>query len=399
MVQLQMGKFLSQRREKFDELAAAGCMNLVPQVTSHNLTCVVSEELPYKYSTLCSCNSHYHPHFSDHYSCTLCLVSLFLLSVMRNKKVTISFTQFLMKNDLAVTIAITSSGCGWLLSLEKNSHHNGLQVPPDRFRAPPLLSTKQKSRPTFEYTLWRSRLVFLLPAKFQVPERFKDQQDNQRSYWKPTGKPRVIMARDQDIEIGKKRTLTTFVLCKLKRKFGKAEVSCIEEGQPSHYLPPNLGNYIANNANQAEAARCLTANSNPNEMLTQLEALNDHEELEHQSIEWGIHMLVVVFLSTMALAIAEPMHHLLTEIPMGQEVLQDQSGTNEQDISNLGDLGPGMKEAINIRFITFAGPSTDEEAQGNRIEQMIDDWILDEGIPNAFDNHVVAALKSKIQHL
>lgn len=28
------------------------------------------------------------------------------------------------------------------------------------------------------------------------------------------------------------------------------------------------------------------ANSNPNEMLTQLEALTDHGELEHQSIKW-----------------------------------------------------------------------------------------------------------------
>ncbi|KAA3475162.1 NAC domain-containing protein 86-like [Gossypium australe] len=228
------------------------------------------------------------------------------------------------------------------------------------------------------------------------------------------------MARDQDIEIGKKRTLVffkgrvndntkmktswimheyeltatlpnqaTFVLCKLKRKFEKAEVSCIEEGQPSHYLPPNLGNYIANNANQAEAARCLTANSNPNEMLTQLEALNDHEELEHQSIEWWNSYVGGGF----------PKHdgsgdfgthgaeNAIPNIPMGQEVLQDQSGTNEQDISNLGDLVPGdersnqrklvmdddgcnmpsnsendtAEDSVKMDLSTFAGPSTDEE--------------------------------------
>ncbi|TYI00190.1 hypothetical protein ES332_A11G115900v1 [Gossypium tomentosum] len=302
---------------------------------------------------------------------------------------------------------------------------------------------------------------FFYRPSFKYQNGSRINRTTNEGYWKPTGKPRVIMARDQDIEIGKKRTLVfhkgrvndnikmktgwimheyqltatlpnqaTFVLCKLKRKFGKAEVSCIEEGQPSHYLPPNLGNYIANNANQAEAARCLTANSDPNEMLTQLEALNDHEELEHQSIEWWNSYVGGGFpkhdgsgdFGTHGAENAIPNHHLLTEITMGQEVLQDQSGTNEQDISNLGDLGPGdersnqhklvmdddgcnmpsnsendtAEDSVKMDLSTFAGPSTDEEvfaglealpeAQGNRIGQMIDDWILDEGIRNAFDN-------------
>ncbi|XVF22255.1 hypothetical protein REPUB_Repub12eG0157800 [Reevesia pubescens] len=143
-------------------------------------------------------------------------------------------------------------------------------------------------------------------------------------YWKPTGNPRKIMARDLETEIGKKRTLvfykgrvgdhikiktgwimheyeltatlpnqTTFVLCKLKRKYGKAEVSCIEEGQSSHYLPPNLGNYIANNAIQAEAARYLTDQSDPNEIFAKLEVFNDHDQgLEYQSTEsWNSYLL------------------------------------------------------------------------------------------------------------
>lgn len=36
---------------------------------------------------------------------------------------------------------------------------------------------------------------------------------------------------------------------------------------------------------------------------------------------------------------------------MGQEVLQDQSGTNEQDISNLGDLGPGDERSNQHKLV------------------------------------------------
>lgn len=50
----------------------------------------------------------------------------------------------------------------------------------------------------------------------------------------------------------------TYILRKLKRKYGKVEVSCIESGQSNQYLLPNLGNHIAKNGIQAQADRCPT---------------------------------------------------------------------------------------------------------------------------------------------
>lgn len=35
------------------------------------------------------------------------------------------------------------------------------------------------------------------------------------------------------------------------------------------------------------------------------------------------------------------------------------------------------------------------QAQGNRIEQTIDDWILDEEIPNAFDNQCSSSIEEQ----
>ncbi|KAK8588124.1 hypothetical protein V6N12_022581 [Hibiscus sabdariffa] len=177
------------------------------------------------------------------------------------------------------------------------------------------------------------------------------------------GKPRKIMARDMTTEIGKKKTLvfykgridkiktgwimheyeltstlpnqTTFVLCKLKRKFEKDEVSCIEECQSSHYLPPNLGNYIENNANEAEAAICLT-----------VEVLDDHEglELEHQSMELCNSYLVsdLPINGGCRYLVAENAirnNPSVTEIPIEQEAPQDQSGSNEQG-RNVGNPVP-----------------------------------------------------------
>ncbi|KAL4363947.1 hypothetical protein GQ457_04G030060 [Hibiscus cannabinus] len=135
---------------------------------------------------------------------------------------------------------------------------------------------------------------------------------------------------------------TTFVLCKLKRKFGKDEVSCIEECQSSHYLPPNLGNYIENNENEAEAARCLTDKADPNKMLEQVEVLDDHEGLEYLVSGWpntgDSDCLPFDFVKLVA-ENAIPNHTSVTEIPIEQEVPQDQSGTIEQN-SNVGNLVP-----------------------------------------------------------
>ncbi|GMI66712.1 hypothetical protein HRI_000340500 [Hibiscus trionum] len=283
-------------------------------------------------------------------------------------------------------------------------------------------------------------------------------------YWKPTGKPRKIMARDMETEIGKKKTLVfykgrvgdhnkiktgwimheyeltaahpnqaTFVLCKLKRKFGKDEVSCIEECPSSHYLPPNLGNYIKTNANEAEAARCLTDKADPNKMLEQVEVLDEHEGLEHQSMELLNSYLVSGWPSTddtgylpfdFGKLVAEnaiPNHPSVTEIPIEQEVPQDQSGTDEQD-NNLGNLVPAdersnqtdlvvdnegstmpsnsrtdtAEDSIQIDLSNFAEPSMDEifaelealpEVQGNSNGQMFDDMMSeDRKIHDAFDN-------------
>ncbi|KAE8681694.1 histidine-containing phosphotransfer protein 1-like [Hibiscus syriacus] len=311
---------------------------------------------------------------------------------------------------------------------------------------------------------------FFYRPSFKYRNSSRINRTTSKGYWKPTGKPRQIMARDMKTVIGKKKTLvfykgrvgdqdkiktgwimneyelnstdlsnqTTFVLCKLKRKFGKDEVSCIEECQSSHYLPPNLGNYIENNANEAEAARCLTDKEDPNKMLEQVEVLDEHQGLEHQSMElWNSYLvsgspstggtgsLPFVFGNLVA-EYAIPNLPSVTGIPIEQEVPQDQSSTNEQG-SNLGNLLPAdersnryhlvidndgstmpsnsrtdtAEDSVQIDLSNLAGPSMDEifgklealeEVQGNSCGQTFDDWTLDAGIsedrktPDAFDN-------------
>ncbi|KAG4138501.1 hypothetical protein ERO13_D07G137950v2 [Gossypium hirsutum] len=84
----------------------------------------------------------------------------------------------------------------------------------------------------------------------------------------------------------------TYILRKLKRKYGKVEVSCIESGQSNQYLLPNSGNYIANNGIQAQAARCHTYELDPNQILAELKVINGHEGFEYQSTEsWNSHLV------------------------------------------------------------------------------------------------------------
>ncbi|KAK8688302.1 hypothetical protein V6N13_087072 [Hibiscus sabdariffa] len=170
----------------------------------------------------------------------------------------------------------------------------------------PALAHGLSFQDTKEFKVW----YFFYRPSFKYQNSSRINRTTNEGYWKPMGKPRKIMARDMTTEIGKKKTLvfykgridkiktgwimheyeltstlpnqTTFVLCKLKRKFEKDEVSCIEECQSSHYLPPNLGNYIENNANEAEAAICLTVISNF-KMVIILVALffNSQDDDEH----------------------------------------------------------------------------------------------------------------------
>ncbi|XP_039007484.1 NAC domain-containing protein JA2-like isoform X2 [Hibiscus syriacus] len=246
---------------------------------------------------------------------------------------------------------------------------------------------------------------FFYRPSFKYQNSSRINRTTSEGYWKPTGKPRKIMARDMETEIGKKRTLvfykgrvsdhekiktgwimheyeltatdlpnqTTFVLCKLKRKFGKDEVSCIEECQSSHYLPPNLGNYIENNANEAKAARCLTDREDPNKMLEQVEVLDDHQGLEHQSMELWNSYLVSGCPNTGSLPFDFRNLDAEYAIPI--------------DLSN--SVGPSMDEIFGK---LEALPEVNGFVQGNSCGQMFDDWPLDYRMSedgntwDAFDN-------------
>ncbi|OMO82379.1 No apical meristem (NAM) protein [Corchorus olitorius] len=250
--------------------------------------------------------------------------------------------------------------------------------------------------------------------KYRNSTRIK--RTTNQGYWKPTGNFRKVMSRDLETEIGKKRTLVfykgrvgdniknktgwimheyeltatlpnqtfTFVLCKLKKKFGKAEVPCIEEGQSNQYLPPTLGNYLANNEAPAEAARCLMSQSDPNEILAKLQEFNAHEGVElpgYRSTEsWNSYLIGdhvpnnessnLPFnsgnpnsvnsvpnneSSNLPFNSGNPNSETTvpndqldsSEVPMEQEVHQDQSGTTEQDINEFGKLVPADNERSN----------------------------------------------------
>ncbi|KAL4355568.1 hypothetical protein GQ457_06G030960 [Hibiscus cannabinus] len=299
---------------------------------------------------------------------------------------------------------------------------------------------------------------FFYRPSFKFKNSSRINRTTNQGYWKPTGKPRKIMARDMATEIGKKKTLvfykgridkiktgwimheyeliatlpnqTTFVLCKLKRNFEKDEVSCIEECRSSQYLPPNLGNYIENNENEAEAARCLTDKADPNKMLAHVEALDDHEglELEHHSMEsWNSYLVSDLPINEgCRYLVAENAirnNPLVTEIPIEQEAPQDPSGSNEQG-SNIGNPVPAdersnqhnstvdddgysipsnskdntAENSVQMDFISnMAGPSMDEvfeklealaevngSVKGNSCGQVLDDWIS--GYLNAFED-------------
>ncbi|KAK8345511.1 hypothetical protein V6Z12_A07G153900 [Gossypium hirsutum] len=134
-----------------------------------------------------------------------------------------------------------------------------------------------------------------------------------------------------------------FSLRKLKRKYGKVEVSCIESGQSNQYLLPNLGNHIAKNGIQAQADRCPTYELDPNQILAELKVINGHEGFEYQSTEsWNSHLVgdfpknqrfhlpfnsgnPIAGKATPNVTVVRFLYQLLTD-----EVPQDQSGTNEQ---------------------------------------------------------------------
>ncbi|XP_022759627.1 NAC domain-containing protein 5-like [Durio zibethinus] len=299
--------------------------------------------------------------------------------------------------------------------------------------------------------------------KYRNSTRIK--RTTNEGYWKPTGNPRKIMARDLQTEIGQKRTLvfykgrvsdsnknktgwimheyeltatlpnqTTFVLCKLKRKYGKDEASSIEGGESSQYLPPNLENYIANNGTQAEAARCLTDQTDPIEILAQPKLFNDPEDLENKSTElWTTYFsgdipegsdLPSKFGNHLVENAIPNYPMLLIEAPI-EQAPQDQSDTNEQD-SRLGNLVPAdessnqqnlvvgnygstmpansksatAEDPVKMDLSNLAEVSMDEvfadletlpEVQGNGFRQSFDDWNSGgeifgaQEIPNASD--------------
>ncbi|TYG61555.1 hypothetical protein ES288_D07G158200v1 [Gossypium darwinii] len=128
----------------------------------------------------------------------------------------------------------------------------------------------------------------------------------------------------------------TYILRKLKRKYGKVEVSCIESGQSNQYLLPNLGNYIANNGIQAQAARCHTYELDPNQILAELKVINGHEGFEYQSTEsWNSHLVGDFPKNQRSHLPFNSGNHIAgkaTPNVITDEVPQDQSGTNEKGI-------------------------------------------------------------------
>ncbi|EOX95538.1 Nam protein 1, putative [Theobroma cacao] len=144
---------------------------------------------------------------------------------------------------------------------------------------------------------------FFCSPKYKYRNSTRKNRVTREGYWKPTGTPREILTTYNGQEIrGSRQTLVFYrgrvsdqkknenktqwvihefeiplnlpnqksiALCRLKKKYGKVDVSRGEEGQSSHSLPPNLENQATNNAIPKDQL-------NSNEPLTQSEAFNEY---------------------------------------------------------------------------------------------------------------------------
>ncbi|KAK8478275.1 hypothetical protein V6N13_028133 [Hibiscus sabdariffa] len=175
----------------------------------------------------------------------------------------------------------------------------------------------------------------------------------------------------------------TSILCKLKRKYGKAEASCIEEGRSSRYLLPNLENYIANNATiQAEAATCFTDQSDPDQILAQLNVINGHEGFGYQSKEWWNKYQSG---SKIGNSVAADERSIRAEND-GSTMLCDSKIAEDAAQTDLSNLGEDYSTDE-----VFEGLEALSEVQGNRFGELFDEWISVEefgehGLPNEGQN-------------
>ncbi|XP_022757649.1 NAC domain-containing protein 79-like [Durio zibethinus] len=150
---------------------------------------------------------------------------------------------------------------------------------------------------------------FFCSPRYKYRNSKRKNRVTKKGYWKPTGKPREILTTyDGNEIIGSRQTLVFYqrrvrdkmknenktpwvmyefeltlnlpnlkslTLCKLKKKYGKVEVSSVEEGQSSHGSPSNLENHRTNNATPQ-------VQLNSNEPLTEPVAFTEYGEIQSQ---------------------------------------------------------------------------------------------------------------------
>ncbi|KAL4309424.1 hypothetical protein GQ457_01G054620 [Hibiscus cannabinus] len=177
----------------------------------------------------------------------------------------------------------------------------------------------------------------------------------------------------------------TSILCKLKRKYGKAEASasCTEESGSSPYLLPNLENYIANNATiQAEDQ------SDPDQILAQLNVINGHEGFGYQSKEWwNSYQSGDKIGNSVAADERSIRRQRIVAENDGSTVLCNSKIAEDSAQTDLSNLGEDYSTDE-----VFEGLEALSEVQGNRFGELFDEWISVEefgghGLPNVGGNN------------
>ncbi|XP_022770664.1 NAC domain-containing protein 91-like [Durio zibethinus] len=149
---------------------------------------------------------------------------------------------------------------------------------------------------------------FFSSPRYKYRNSKRKNRVTKRGYWKPTGKPHeTVITYDGKEIIGSRHTLVFYqgrvsdkkknenrtpwvmheltlslpnqkslALCKLKKKYGKVDVSRGDEGQSSHPLPSSLENHCTNNAIPKDQL-------NSNGVLTESEAFTEYSGIQSQS--------------------------------------------------------------------------------------------------------------------
>ncbi|XVE73601.1 hypothetical protein DITRI_Ditri11bG0131800 [Diplodiscus trichospermus] len=160
-------------------------------------------------------------------------------------------------------------------------------------------------------SLDNNRYFFCSP-RYKYSKSKRKNRVTKNGYWKPTGKPRKIVTtykyngkeitgtrqtlrfyKSRVSDKNKKENRTHWVmyefeltvnlpnqksltLCKLKKKYGKVDVSRDEEGQSSHLLPSNLENHITNDAIPKDQL------NSGDEPLTETEAFTEYSGIQSE---------------------------------------------------------------------------------------------------------------------